>query len=73
MGSVWKSWELLKPGFVGELKEAAPELKRLSLLRLITSAATGSVYLAAKEINFDMPRNYTKNYEILFTYNHDDT
>lgn len=73
VGSVWSSWEFLKPGFVGELKEAAPELKRLSLLHLTTSVATGSVYLAAKEINFDLPRNYAKNHEIFFTYNHDDT
>jgi len=73
VGSVWNSWEFLKPGFMGELKEAAPELKRLSLRRLTTSVATGSVYLAAKEINFDLPRNYSKNHEILFTYSHDDT
>jgi hypothetical protein len=70
---VWKSWEILKPGFVGELKEAAPELKRLSLLRLTASIATGSVYLAAKEINLDLPKNYKKNQEILFTYNRDDS
>ncbi|GFG31290.1 hypothetical protein Cfor_12855 [Coptotermes formosanus] len=73
VGSVWYSWDLLKPGFVAELKEAAPELKRLCLLRLATSIATGAVYLAAKEINFDLPRNYTKNHEIFFTYDHDDT
>jgi len=58
---------------VGELKEAAPELKRLSLLHLTTNITIGSVYLAAKEINFDFPRNYKKNHEILFTYNHDDS
>ena len=73
MGSVWNSWEFLKPGFVGELKKAAPELKRLSLRRLTTSVAIGLVYLAAKEINFDLPGNYSKNHDILFTYNHDDS
>jgi hypothetical protein len=26
------------------------------------------LYLAAKEINFDLPRNYMDNHEIFFTY-----
>jgi N-acetylglucosamine kinase len=73
VGSVWLSWEYLKPGFVTQLKEGAAKLQRLSLLRLTTSIATGSVYLAAKEINFDLPRDYTDNHEIFFTYNRDQT
>jgi N-acetylglucosamine kinase len=72
VGSVWFSWEYLKPGFVTQLREGATKLQRLSLRRLTTSAATGSVYLAAKEINFDLPRNYTNNHEIFFTYNRDE-
>jgi N-acetylglucosamine kinase len=71
VGSVWLSWEYLKQGFVKQLKEHAAKLQRLSLLRLTTSTATGSVYLAAKEINFDLPRNYTNNHNIFFTYNRD--
>jgi N-acetylglucosamine kinase len=72
VGSVWLSWEQLKQGFVTQLREGATKLQRLSLLRLTTSTATGSVYLAAKEINFNLPRNYTDNHEIFFTYNHDE-
>lgn len=73
VGSVWLSWEYLKPGFVTQLKEGAAKLQRLSLLRLTTSIATGSAYLAAKEINFDLPRDYTDNHEVFFTYNRDQT
>lgn len=68
VGSVWLSWQYLKPGFVAHLKKAAPKLQKLSLLRLTTSTATGALYLAAKEINFDLPRNYMDNHEIFFTY-----
>ncbi|XP_021931116.1 N-acetyl-D-glucosamine kinase isoform X2 [Zootermopsis nevadensis] len=73
VGSVWLSWEYLKPGFIAQLKETAPKLQKLSLLRLTTSMATGAVYLAAKDINVDLPRNYTDNYKIFFTYDHDQT
>ncbi|KAJ4451032.1 hypothetical protein ANN_02468, partial [Periplaneta americana] len=73
VGSVWLSWKYMKPGFVSQIKKAAGKLQRLSLLRLTTTIATGSVYLAAKAIDFDMPRNYDENHEIFFTYNSDET
>ena len=71
VGSVWLSWEYLKPGFVEELQKVGSRLQKLSLLRLTTSVATGSVYLAAKKMNYNMPRNYDDNHEVFFTYNYD--
>ncbi|XP_063237564.1 N-acetyl-D-glucosamine kinase isoform X2 [Bacillus rossius redtenbacheri] len=71
VGSVWLSWEHLKPGFIGHLRSEAArpaDVRELSLLRLTTSMAIGAVYLAAKEISFDLPRDYQENYTVFFHY-----
>ena len=69
VGSVWLSWELLKDGFVEELQrhEIPYELCLLKLQPGI-SMAIGSVYMAADFVEFPLPRDYTKNYEIFFSY-----
>ncbi|PSN48174.1 hypothetical protein C0J52_08732 [Blattella germanica] len=71
--ALWLSWKHMESGFIEELHQACGRLKKLSLLRLTTSIATGSVYLAAKEIKYNMPRNYKNNHQIFFTYNRDQT
>ncbi|XP_018009475.1 N-acetyl-D-glucosamine kinase [Hyalella azteca] len=71
VGSVWKSFELLRPGFVAGLRPRSKldvSVPRWSLLRLKTSSALGAVYLAAKKADCDIPRDYDKNAEVIFRY-----
>lgn len=69
VGSVWKSWELLKPGFVKELAQRdIPYELRLLQLKPNISMAVGAYYMAADSVDFPMPRDYSKNYQIFFNY-----
>lgn len=69
VGSVWLSWELLKKGFIQELnKHKIPFELRLLKLKANVSMAIGAYYMAADAIDFPMPRDYSKNYEIFFNY-----
>ncbi|GLH02850.1 N-acetyl-D-glucosamine kinase [Gryllus bimaculatus] len=72
VGSVWLSWEYLKPGFIKHLQEPPRNnekpIEELSLLRLTTSMAVGATYLAAKSVNYNLPRNYQNNYTVFFHY-----
>jgi N-acetylglucosamine kinase len=69
VGSVWLSWDLLKPGFMKFLQQHHIPFE-LRLLKLMpgTSMAVGSVYMAADYVKYQLPRDYTKNYEIFFNY-----
>lgn len=68
VGSVWKSWELLKMGFVKELN-TFPIDYEISMGNLTQTMALGATYLGADAINFDMKRDYSKNYEVFYRYN----
>lgn len=73
IGSVWISWELLKKGFINELREHNIPIEiRLLKLKSEVSPAVGSIYVAADSIEFPLPREYSKNYEIFFSYNQND-
>ncbi|XP_031632696.1 N-acetyl-D-glucosamine kinase isoform X1 [Contarinia nasturtii] len=63
VGSVWKSWNLLKTGFSNEIAKATNKFG-LNLIILTQAMAIGAAYLAADSINFDLPRNYSHNYDI---------
>lgn len=67
VGSVWLSWDLLKQGFLKEL-DCSNVKFGLNLKRLTEKMAFGAVYLAADTIDYDLPRDYTKNYEIFHCY-----
>lgn len=67
VGSVWKSWHLLEPGFSKEI-DATERRFGLKLLRLTQSMAIGAAYIAADAIKFYLPRNYENNYEIFHRY-----
>ena len=47
VGSVWKSWDLLKPGFIAAIQERGI-LTEFSLISAKCSAAAGAAYLAAR-------------------------
>ncbi|XP_063541999.1 uncharacterized protein LOC134750693 [Cydia strobilella] len=67
VGSVWNSWELLKPGALKELniRRVKPELE---LVRLRVSSAMGAAWLAAKQLDYELPRDDAAFCEILYTY-----
>lgn len=67
VGSVWLSWNLLKDGFVPWMNDHT-NINQLSLVRVTTTMAIGSAYMAADRFNIDVPRNYTNNYEEFYTY-----
>lgn len=63
VGSVWKSWHLLKEGFVNEIGKGSFDFG-LKLLRLTELMALGAVYIGVDAKNYKMPREYSKNYEV---------
>ncbi|XP_046667439.1 N-acetyl-D-glucosamine kinase isoform X2 [Homalodisca vitripennis] len=69
IGSVWNSWDLLKPGFVDQLDSADRScLSEASLIQLNTSVASGATYLAAESIGFRLPRNHSNKFKVFFHY-----
>lgn len=67
VGSVWQSWKLLRNGFLKEISTKSYPFG-LKLLKLKQHMALGAVYLCVDSIKYDMPRDYTKNYEIFHYY-----
>lgn len=67
VGSVWLSWDLMKNGFIKELNGTKIAFG-LELKKLTETMALGASYMAADAIKFEMPRDYTKNYEIFHFY-----
>lgn len=67
VGSVWKSWHLLEPGFSKEINTTEHRFG-LKMLRLTQSMAIGATYIAADAIKFNLPRNYANNYKIFHRY-----
>lgn len=65
VGSVWLSWELLEPGFTRELENAKFKYD-LKLLKLTNTMALGAAYLAADTFDLELPRDYSKNYEVFY-------
>lgn len=61
IGSVWKSWELLKPGFVKELSANADHIKEISLLQLKAPVAIGACYLSADVAKFKIKKCYNES------------
>uniref|UniRef100_A0A8C2L772 N-acetyl-D-glucosamine kinase n=1 Tax=Cricetulus griseus TaxID=10029 RepID=A0A8C2L772_CRIGR len=73
VGSVWKSWELLKEGFLlaltqGRELQAQNSLSRFTLLKLRQSAALGGASLGAKHIGYHLPLDYSINAVAFYSY-----
>jgi len=67
VGSVWKSWNLLKAGYSKEITKGEYTFG-LNLLHLTQAMALGAAYIAADSIKFNLPRDYSNNYEIFHYY-----
>ncbi|KAK2155129.1 hypothetical protein LSH36_248g03060 [Paralvinella palmiformis] len=61
VGSVWKSWELLQPGFKDGMStglKQTPIVTQVTLLQLQKSAAYGAAYLGAKCVGYRLPMDF---------------
>jgi len=67
VGSVWKSWSLLQPGFLEVIQEAEA-VRELSLVKLVVGMAAGASYLAAAAAGHQIPKDYSSNVEVFFHY-----
>nr|URW63935.1 N-acetyl glucosamine kinase [Helicoverpa armigera] len=71
VGSVWKSWDILKPGFLKQLKFRKVKTE-LELVTLRVSSAMGAAWLAAKHVGFGLPRDDTAFCKVFYTYHPED-
>jgi len=74
VGAVWRSFDLMKEGFVegagsqpGPIKSSNP-LRSFRLLELSSTLAVGAAYLAAKEAKLDLVRDYSANAKLFFRH-----
>jgi len=70
VGSVWRSWDLLKQGFLEGIKDdiGHPTISELTMVKLSVGMATGAAYLGAMSAGKYIPRNYQDNVEKFFHY-----
>ena len=70
-GGVWKSWDLLKGEFLKRIKQGREEKGiapfRLSVVRLVTTAAVGACYVGAKRAGHSLPMDFNKNVTVFFS------
>ncbi|XP_071550736.1 N-acetyl-D-glucosamine kinase isoform X1 [Panulirus ornatus] len=75
-GSVWKSWDYMRKGFVAGVQPNCKKdriIPKFTLLRLAVGAVTsalGATYLGAQKACYDIPRDYSKNVNPFFKYIH---
>jgi len=77
-GSVWKSWELLKPGFIRTVcapfyvvPAGRPQGGRVTsfrLLRLTQTSALGAAWKAAHEVGVHLPLDFAANSEVIYAH-----
>jgi hypothetical protein len=58
-GSVFKSWLLLKPGFVRCLKNTS--IKEVNLCTINDDSTIGAAFMAAKMSDYDLEIDFTKH------------
>jgi len=72
VGAVWKSWELLRDGFLQGIKcspgNAAVQVKRFSLVKLHESSAVGAAALGAKTADHPLPIDYDSMVDEFFSH-----
>uniref|UniRef100_A0A1A7XPN4 N-acetyl-D-glucosamine kinase n=1 Tax=Iconisemion striatum TaxID=60296 RepID=A0A1A7XPN4_9TELE len=74
VGSVWKSWSLLKPGFTEVLEKAASSdklkerFRGYSLLILQQSSALGGASLGAQSLGSSISMDYSANADVFYQH-----
>ncbi|OWA50897.1 N-acetyl-D-glucosamine kinase [Hypsibius exemplaris] len=66
VGSVWKSWEALKDGFLEGLDHCIPAL---SMMRLSGSSAYGAAYLVGRKAGISIPLEKLRMTEPFYEFN----
>ncbi|CAH1783582.1 unnamed protein product [Owenia fusiformis] len=69
VGSVWKSWDLLKEGFLEGLRPQSDNgvlVPEFTLMKLNVNGAFGAAAIGAKQAGIKLPMNYAANAEVLF-------
>ncbi|XP_069139948.1 N-acetyl-D-glucosamine kinase-like isoform X1 [Argopecten irradians] len=67
VGSVWKSWELMKSGFMEVMKKSTSHrIHQFSLCALQQTAAFGAASIGATSIGKILPMDYSKNASVFF-------
>ncbi|XP_076990620.1 N-acetyl-D-glucosamine kinase isoform X2 [Tamandua tetradactyla] len=73
VGSVWKSWELLKEGFLfaliqGRQIHALNSFSKFTLMKLKHSSALGGASLGARHVGHRLPMDYSVNAIAFYSY-----
>ncbi|XP_076796099.1 N-acetyl-D-glucosamine kinase isoform X3 [Arvicanthis niloticus] len=73
VGSVWKSWELLKEGFLlaltqGREQQAQNSFSSFTLMKLRHSSALGGASLGARHVGHHLPMDYSINAIAFYSY-----
>ncbi|XP_016353450.1 N-acetyl-D-glucosamine kinase [Sinocyclocheilus anshuiensis] len=72
VGSVWRSWELMKSGFTQVLSEAQAHgyghFQKYSLLTLRQSSALGGAKMGAQNAGASLPLDYSANINVFFSH-----
>ncbi|XP_075238813.1 N-acetyl-D-glucosamine kinase-like [Convolutriloba macropyga] len=69
VGSIFKSFDLLKEGFLEGLKPKYPNdvvLTGIRLVQLTVGSAVGAALIGAKHVSKELPIDYDKNVKVLF-------
>lgn len=68
VGSVWKSWKFLKPGFIEVMKaeRSNRRIHEITLLTLKKPASVGAASLGARAAKATLPMDYEANAEVFF-------
>lgn len=61
IGSVWKSWEFIKDGFLERIKEKRKNLRKISFLSLKVGSSRGACSIGAKAVGYKLPMVYQDN------------
>nr|CAI5832771.1 unnamed protein product [Callosobruchus analis] len=72
VGSVWLSWDLIKPGFISFIEDNT-SVEKLSLTKLKVDCGVGAAYMAADKLGLDIDREYSNNYDVFFRYCRNDS
>ena len=66
VGSVWKSWPLMKDAFVDTLKKHCKKMKEIRLITLKAPVPIGAACIGAKKAGIKVKASYDENFDTLF-------
>lgn len=67
VGSVWKSFDIMQGAFQKTLDARSP-INEITLLRLKSPLGYGAALMASDKLKIPVARDYSKNYDIFYTY-----